>query len=155
MKEGLQYCRTVGLVWAGVPNKLARQTDWSLPQPKKVIDVSTRANAALYQVLDDILIVTMVFVEQADLYDCFDYSLWVISSSIEASCVTYHNGCSGTKSPVRLRPINQVRSARRPLFCCTLLRWHHPVWSLSLKIQRVCVCLCSTEEWREKLGPWS
>lgn len=57
--------------------------------------------------------VATIFVQPASFCDCFDYSLLLIiisSSSIEASCATYHHSRTGTKSPVRLRPINQVRS---------------------------------------------
>lgn len=95
------------------------QTGWPSPTADRgERRLSTRANTALYQVLDDILMVTTIFVKQAGFCDCFDYSLLVIcsssssSSNTEASCATYHGGRTGTKSPVRLRPINQVRSPR-------------------------------------------
>lgn len=65
---------------------------------------------------------------------------------------TYHHGCTGTKRPVRQKPLNQLRSRqsdREDIGTAVLLlwQWHHPLWCLSLKSNKYPECLCRTVQW--------
>lgn len=69
------------------------QADSPPPTAKK----GSKASVALDEVLNEILMITTIFLNPASFYDCFDYSFLVTSSSsssnrsAEASCGTYHS----------------------------------------------------------------
>lgn len=149
-------------------NELCRHnTNWpSTTAERGESSSSTRANTALYQVLNDILMVTTIFVKHGS----FQRLFWLLTLSHQQQQQQQHRGlmCHIPRQPhwhkepskteaYQSSEVTESGVGRLP-FCCTLLccgRWHHPLWSLSLKGDKYPVCVCSTQQWRERLGPWS
>lgn len=113
----------------------------------------TRPKIALIKELDDILLVQAILWTR---FNGFDHSLLVTTkSTMDASSVTHYITIAGTKSPERLRPINQVRSlwlgweeSTVTSFLLFAVCWYDVggdnvlLWNLSLRRDKYPVCTC-------------